>query len=321
MAELGEIVKSCLSNNKIETVAIPDKINRALPSALETEIGINNKLSEDEKTFILWRLSNNASLGIKNIEFLSLQWRYFIDSLQRLLQIELNTSKVNIYSLLLIAPESGWTRPPHSDAEMLIIMQLFGKKYWNIYNQIGRDGIAYSMQTLKSAKSFGGYLCAGNLLTVPKSFIHHANCHDKTMCIGLTIGVDLSKSIKQKQTDVIISLEETLSPMNKQPQEYQQLISKRFHLVNCEAKEHSLVYQKLKTIVLRFEVNRCKGYNQSNLQSAPKNIEKQILFLYINELPIGYVDISNKLVYIRPLFATQWIIDMIEDELKSQKYE
>lgn len=321
MAKLSSIVKSCLTVNRIQRVEVPHDVHKLLPSPIDTELEINKMLNEDERILILWRLANKASLGIKNIEMLSHEWQDTINNVQVSLQNELNISEVNIYTLLLIAPESGWTRPPHSDAEMLIIVQLFGKKYWNIYNQIGEPGISYGLKDLNSARSFGDYLCAGNLLTVPKRFIHHANCYDKTMCIALTIGVGLSKLSTRESKKVHISLEEPLSPTNKLPQQYKELVSKGFSLIPCQSEEHSLIYQKLKHIAMHFQIDQQGEYTQSSLQNSPKDWEHSISIIYINELPIGYFNRSTRLVYIRPLLASKWLFEMVENEIKLPCYD
>ncbi|CAE6971452.1 unnamed protein product [Symbiodinium sp. CCMP2592] len=105
----------------------------------------------------------------------------------------------SLYANCYVTPQRSQAAPPHADDRDVIVFQLEGTKHWKIYGeapiympypseQVGKNGLEVPAELLDSKPDFQQTLKVGDVLYVPRGFVHEATTQNEAS-LHLTVAV------------------------------------------------------------------------------------------------------------------------------------
>eukprot|EP00439_Symbiodinium_sp_Y106_P055679 s241_g7.t1 len=105
----------------------------------------------------------------------------------------------SLYANCYVTPQQSQAAPPHADDRDVIVFQLEGTKHWKIYGeapiympypseQVGKNGLEVPPELLDSKPDFEQTLKVGDVLYVPRGFVHEATTQNEAS-LHLTVAV------------------------------------------------------------------------------------------------------------------------------------
>jgi len=102
---------------------------------------------------------------------------------------DLQRSFPHAYANCYLTPPSSQAVQPHADDRDVLVLQLVGEKDWKVYQsipvpfpypheQVGKEGICVPQQVLDGPLSLSTTLRPGDVLYMPRGFVHEARCSD-----------------------------------------------------------------------------------------------------------------------------------------------
>lgn len=148
-------------------------------------------------------LAEGNSLIIQAAQFQFPSLQSFVRELESELGFEINA---NVY----ITPRNARGFNPHYDTHEVLVLQIYGRKNWNIYHEIPFEAPIKGELTQQQREHYLSTelvhrveLSAGNVLYIPRGVVHDAFC-DTDVSIHVTLGLhptlrlDLVKELVQR---------------------------------------------------------------------------------------------------------------------------
>lgn len=111
---------------------------------------------------------------------------------------DLQKSFPHAYANVYLTPPDSQTAPPHSDDRDVWVIQLYGEKEWTVYRnipiaypypheQVGKDDRLPVPEEVLNGPSFNLTLKKGNVLYMPRGYVHEAHSTQHTSSLHATI--------------------------------------------------------------------------------------------------------------------------------------
>lgn len=137
-------------------------------------------------------LLDGASCVVNHAEYI---WQPFA----RLCK-ELREKLVHVYVNSYVTPPGSQAVPPHADDRDVFVLQLCGRKRWKVYRtppvklpysdeQVGKHGLPIPPEILAEPPVIECYLCPGDVLYMPRGFVHEAFAPDDDSSWHATLAV------------------------------------------------------------------------------------------------------------------------------------
>jgi len=185
-----DLINHILSLNTLdETRLRVVKEGRTVPSPFYREDGERKHVDPIKLTDLI---NQGASIGLNSVQFYSTGVRRIADQLERLLNQKVN---VNAY----LSFKSGGAFTAHADAHDVLVLQVYGEKAWEIYD----EPVAYPLHETKVATRHLGQgrslmmdftIKSGQILFVPRGYVHRASVQGG-VSVHLTFGINSSMGI------------------------------------------------------------------------------------------------------------------------------
>lgn len=112
---------------------------------------------------------------------------------------DLQKSFPHAYANCYLTPPSSQAVPPHADDRDVFIVQLVGRKNWEVYEtvpilypypheQVGKEGLPVPKQVLEGPRALAVTLEPGDVLYMPRGAVHQAHCSD-SMSFHITVAL------------------------------------------------------------------------------------------------------------------------------------
>lgn len=113
---------------------------------------------------------------------------------------ELRARLLHVYCNSYVTPPVSQAVPPHADDRDVFVLQILGRKRWRVYGsppiklpytdeQVGKHGLAIPDSVLNSPPVIEYDLKPGDVLYMPRGFVHEACCPDETSSWHATLAV------------------------------------------------------------------------------------------------------------------------------------
>jgi len=113
---------------------------------------------------------------------------------------ELRQSLLHVYANCYVTPPGSQAVAPHADDRDVFVLQLCGRKRWRIFGpppvqlpytheQVGKNGFDVPEECLAQTPIIECVLEAGDVLYMPRGFIHEASCPDDASSWHATLAV------------------------------------------------------------------------------------------------------------------------------------
>ena len=113
---------------------------------------------------------------------------------------DLQNSFPHAYANCYITPPNSQTAPPHADDRDVLIFQVVGSKNWKVYSkipipypypheQVGKEGLEVPPDVLKGPLGISTTLYPGDVLYMPRGFVHEASCSEQHNSFHITVAL------------------------------------------------------------------------------------------------------------------------------------
>lgn len=113
---------------------------------------------------------------------------------------DLQKSFPHAYANSYITPPSSKAVPPHADDRDVLVIQVVGKKHWKVYQiipipfpypheQVGKEGMPIPPPVLDGPCLFDGILNAGDVLYMPRGYVHEARTQEEELSFHVTVAL------------------------------------------------------------------------------------------------------------------------------------
>ena len=113
---------------------------------------------------------------------------------------DLQKSFPHAYANSYITPPGSKAVPPHADDRDVIVIQVVGKKHWKVYQiipvpfpypheQVGKEGMPIPPPVLDGPCLFDGILNAGDVLYMPRGYVHEARTQEEELSFHVTVAL------------------------------------------------------------------------------------------------------------------------------------
>lgn len=114
--------------------------------------------------------------------------------------LDLQKSFPHAYANAYLTPPASQAVPPHADDRDVFVIQLVGQKHWKVYGtvpipypypheQVGKAGLDLSPQVLSGPCLYDTSLKPGDVLYMPRGFVHEARTCDQECSFHVTIAL------------------------------------------------------------------------------------------------------------------------------------
>ncbi|KAI2498274.1 hypothetical protein MHU86_16201 [Fragilaria crotonensis] len=114
--------------------------------------------------------------------------------------LDLQKSLPHAYANTYLTPPDSQAVPPHADDRDVLILQVYGKKQWKVYKtipipypypheQVGKDGLEVPPQVLEGPCLIDCVLEAGDVLYMPRGYVHQAQTVSNMPSYHVTIAL------------------------------------------------------------------------------------------------------------------------------------
>lgn len=137
-------------------------------------------------------LLDGASCAVNHAEFASPDFARLCRSLRDRL--------AHVYVNMYVTPAGSQAVPPHADDRDVFVLQLCGAKQWKVYGtppiklpysdeQVGKNGLDVPEALLKSQPAIECTLHPGDVLYMPRGYVHEASCPGDSSSWHATLAV------------------------------------------------------------------------------------------------------------------------------------
>lgn len=113
---------------------------------------------------------------------------------------DLQRSFPHAYANAYVTPPASKAVPPHADDRDVLVIQVVGQKHWKVYEnvpipfpyppeQVGKEGLPIPPSVLAGPCLFDGVLNEGDVLYMPRGFVHEANTQDSDLSFHVTVAL------------------------------------------------------------------------------------------------------------------------------------
>lgn len=113
---------------------------------------------------------------------------------------DLQRSFPHAYANAYVTPPASKAVPPHADDRDVLVIQVLGQKHWKVYEnvpipfpypheQVGKEGMPIPPSVLAGPCLFDGVLNEGDVLYMPRGFVHEANTQDNDLSFHVTVAL------------------------------------------------------------------------------------------------------------------------------------
>ena len=114
--------------------------------------------------------------------------------------LDLQRSFPHVYINTYLTPTGAQAVQAHADDRDVFVIQLLGEKKWRVYShvpvshpypheQVGKGGLAVPVQTLTGPTALDITLCTGDVLYMPRGYVHEAETKSDQMSFHATIAI------------------------------------------------------------------------------------------------------------------------------------
>jgi hypothetical protein len=173
---------------------------------------------------------------------------------------DIQESFPHAYANCYLTPPNSQAVPAHADDRDVLVVQLVGSKNWQVYQsmpvpypypheQVGKDGIPVPPQVLEGPLSVSTTLQPGDVLYMPRGFVHQAQCSDSLsfhMTIALathdwTLAGTMTMATKSILSSVVEYRKSILPTRDMEPSQLQAQIDEAFARVKSEVTAESIL--------------------------------------------------------------------------------
>ena len=198
----------------------------------------------------------------------------------------------NVYGNTYLTPPNSQAFRPHADDRDVFVLQLWGQKDWKVYErvpipypyapeQVGKDGLEVPPQVLEGPKCIEATLSKGDVLYIPRGYVHEASCSTDDMSFHVTIAIPTfdwtTAGMMAQATQSILhqdpELRQAILPLNGMSQEEQrQHVQSRIDRAMETLKEQVTVDALLNNLGARSERHkeRSTALRQDQIMLGPE---------------------------------------------------